>query len=494
MRKFSRLLAACSDNVMTTATFFWHDYETFGIDPQRDRACQFAGIRTDLDFNVIGDPLMVYCKPADDYLPHPEACLITGITPQLAAEKGVCEAEFTRIIHDQLAQPGTCALGYNSLRFDDEVTRNLLYRNFYDPYGREWQNNNSRWDIIDVARAARALRPDGIVWPVNADGIASFRLEELTQANGIAHEAAHDALSDVYATIALTRLIRERQPKLYHYLLEHRSKAAVQKLLQLDSFTPLVHISGRFPARKNCLAIVLPLCQHPSKSNEVVVYDLSADPTPLLELTASQIRERVFVANDDLPEGVERIPLKTVHINKCPVLAPLNVITAKDAERLEIDKEQCFANLQHIKASAKLNEKLAEVFTTEYPNSIADPDLMIYSGGFFSNRDKAAMMRIRSASPAKLANFKADFDDARLPEMLFRYRARNFPETLSSSEALSWQQFCTERMTGKTDNGALLSLDSFSQKVHDLQGELGGDNLILKQLEEFATLKKATMP
>lgn len=474
---------------MTTATFFWHDYETFGIDPQRDRACQFAGIRTDADFNLIGDPLMVYCKTADDYLPHPEACLITGITPQLATEKGVCEAEFTRLIHEQLAQPGTCALGYNSLRFDDEVTRNLLYRNFYDPYAREWQNNNSRWDMIDVARAARALRPDGIVWPVNADGIASFRLEELTRANGIAHEAAHDALSDVYATIAVARLIRERQPKLYYFLLEHRSKAAVQKLLQLGSFTPLVHVSGRFPARKNCLAIVLPLCLHPGKSNEVVVYDLSVDPAPLLELTASQIRERVFVANDDLPEGVERIPLKTVHINKCPVLAPLNVITAKDAERLEIDKEQCLAHLQRIKASANLNAKLAEVFTSEYPNSIADPDLMIYSGGFFSNKDKTAMMKIRSTAPEKLANFKADFDDARLPEMLFRYRGRNFPETLSAEDAQCWRQFCAERLNNGDRNG-LLTPDLFIEKIRALKTENGDDNSILKQLEAFAEDKR----
>lgn len=472
---------------MTSATFFWHDYETFGIDPQRDRACQFAGIRTDYDFNVIGDPIMVYCKPADDYLPHPEACLITGITPQLAAEKGVCEAEFTRIIHEQLAQPGTCSLGYNSLRFDDEVTRNLLYRNFYDPYGREWQNNNSRWDLIDVARAARALRPDGIVWPVNAEGIPSFRLEELTQANGIAHEAAHDALSDVHATIAVARLIRDRQPKLYHYLLEHRSKQAVQALLQLGSFTPLVHVSGRFPARKNSMAIVLPLCQHPSKSNEVVVYDLSIDPTPLLELTASEIRERVFTAGDSLPEGIERIPLKTVHINKCPILAPLSVITMKDADRLEIDKALCLNHLQRIKTATELNEKLAAVFTNDYANAIIDPDLMIYSGGFFSNRDKNSMAGIRSLAPAKLADFKADFDDARLPEMLFRYRARNFPETLSLDEAQRWRQFCGERFS--QSEGASLTLDSFVAKIHALQGEWGRDNPILKQLQTFADHK-----
>lgn len=475
---------------MTSATFFWHDYETFGIDPQRDRACQFAGIRTDLDFNVIGDPLMIYCKPAADYLPHPEACLITGITPQLAEEKGVCEAEFVRLIHEQLAQPGTCSLGYNTLRFDDEVTRNLLYRNFYDPYAREWQNGNSRWDIIDVARACRALRPDGIEWPANAEGLPSFKLEELTRANDICHQAAHDALSDVYATIALARLIRERQPKLYRYLLEHRPKAAVQALLQLGTFTPLVHVSGRFPAKKNCTAIVLPLCQHPTKSNEVVVYDLSVDPEALLELSASEIRERVFTANDALPNGVDRIPLKTVHVNKCPILAPFSVVTAKDAERLQIDKSQCLKHLDRIKLATTLNEKLAKVFTAQYADTISDPDLMIYSGGFFGNRDKASMAKIRALSPSELAKFKPDFDDARLPEMLFRFRARNYPDTLSAEEALHWQQFCQQRLTQSVSEDSL-TLDAFNAKIQKLRIEYGTDNQILSQLQLFATDRHA---
>ncbi len=469
---------------MTTATFFWHDYETFGTDPQRDKVCQFAGIRTDYDFNILGDPIMAYCKPADDYLPHPEACLITGITPQIATEKGVCEAEFAALIHEQLAQPATCALGYNSLRFDDEVTRNLLYRNFYDPYAREWQNNNSRWDMIDVVRAARALRPEGFNWPLNSEGVASFRLEELTAANDIGHQSAHDALSDVYATIAVARLIRERQPRLFKFLLENRSKPAVQRLLQLGSFTPLVHISGRFPARKNCLAIVLPICEHPSKSNEAVVYDLSVDPGPLLELSATEIQQRLFIATDALPAGVERMPLKTVHINKCPVLAPLSVITPKDAERLELDLQQCAVNAQRIQAAGQLKEKLAVVFTSEYSNTISDPDLMIYSGGFFSNRDKAAMTKIRSSLPAKLANLKLDFDDARLPEMLFRYRARNYPQTLSSQELLDWRQFCNERLTN-TDESKYLTLDLFFEKIRMLQAGMGAEQPVLKQLMEY---------
>ena len=474
---------------MTNASFYWHDYETFGTDPQRDRACQFAGIRTDLDFNIIGDPLMVYCKTADDYLPNPEACLITGITPQLATEKGVCEAQFIKMIHDELSQANTCSLGYNSIRFDDEFTRNLLYRNFYDPYAREWQNGNSRWDMIDIARAARALRPDGINWPVNEEGIASFRLEELTKANNISHEAAHDALSDVYATIAIARLIKQQQPKLYHYLYSKRLKPAVLELLQLGSFKPLVHVSGRFPAKKNCLAVILPLYAHPKNSNEIIVYDLSIDPEPLLELDANEIQQRLFVATNELADGMNRIPLKTIHINKSPVLAPLSVITAEDAERLELDLGSCEAHLNRIQAVAgpKLKEKLSAVFSREFSEAITDPDLMIYSGGFFNHKDKSTMQTIRELSPTELAEFDAEFVDRRLPEMLFRYQARNYPETLSQTAMQDWKEFCRSRLLSQQGLG---NLASFQEKIATLTNQLGQNNPLLKQLEEFAADKQ----
>ncbi len=472
---------------MTTATYYWHDYETFGIDPQRDRACQFAGIRTDLDFNIIGDPLMLYCKTADDYLPNPESCLITGITPRLADQTGVCEAEFIRIIHEQLAQPGTCGLGYNSIRFDDEVTRNLLYRNFHDPYAREWQNGNSRWDLIDIARAARALRPEGIHWPVNEDGIATFKLEVLTQANDIAHHAAHDALSDVYATIALARLIKQKQPKLFNFLAANRHKAAALKQLQVGSWTPLLHVSGRFAAKQNCLAIILPICVHPANTNEVIAYDLCVDPSALLELNAEQIRQRLFVAGEALPEGVTRIPLKTVHINKSPVLAPLSVLSNQDTERLGLDMGLCHSHLMRIKAAYGLEQKLAEVFTRAYSDSPTDPDLMLYSGGFFSNKDKAAMQKIRQMPAHKLTNFHADFDDVRLPEMLFRYRGRNYPQTLTETEHEHWLQFCRQRLSNSDTGGGF---SGFYASLETLRNRLGAENALLAELQAFAAAKQ----
>lgn len=469
-----------------TASFFWHDYETFGADPQRDRPCQFAGVRTDLDFNIIAEPVMHYCKPAEDYLPHPEACLITGITPQLAQEKGVCEAEFTALIEHELALPGTCGIGYNSIRFDDEVSRNLLYRNFYDPYAREWQNGNSRWDLIDIVRACHALRPDGIEWPRNDDGFASFRLELLTAANGIGHAAAHDALSDVHATIALAKLIKHHQPKLFDYLLQHKHKQAAIELLNVGSFTPLVHVSGRFPARKQHLAVVLPLCVLPGRSNEVVVYDLSVEPTALLELDVEAIRRRLFIASDQLPEGVERIALKTVHINKCPVLAPLSVLRPADAERLQIDLNRCKQHLQEIHSGPALQEKLAEVFSRDYGEADSDPDLQIYSGGFFSQADKTAMQRIRQTRPDDLANLKLKFSDARLAEMLFRYRARNYPETLTRAERDRWYEHCCHKLNDPTQAIDLHRLDAIIRK---LQTDSGDPQPLLQQLAEFTAGK-----
>ena len=469
-----------------TQTFYWHDYETFGIDPQRDRPVQFAGLRTDVDFNIIDDPLVVYCKPAADCLPNPDSCLITGITPQFAEQKGVCEAEFIGRIHQQLAQPKTCTLGYNNLRFDDEVTRNCLYRNFYDPYAREWQNGNSRWDIIDVVRAARALRPEGIQWPVNEEGRPSLRLDQLTIANGIAHEAAHDALSDVYATIGMAKLVKQAQPKLFQFLLQHRLKTKVLELLQLGSFNPVVHISGRYAADKNCMAVVLPVCKHPTNTNGIIVYDLSIDPEPLLSLPVEDIQQRLFTATDDLPEGVTRIPLKTVHINKCPVLAPLSVIKPEDAQRLAIDLVLCQTNIDKIKSAKGLAEKLAAVFSGHtYSEQSSDPDLAIYSGGFFPDADKQRMAKIRVSSPEQLAKSKLGFTDPRLPEMLFRYRGRNYPETLNTDEQLRWNEFCQNRLTGR-QAGAGITFDAYFARLQELRSNNNSNADIINALDAYA--------
>ncbi|MBT9097016.1 exodeoxyribonuclease I [Methylovulum psychrotolerans] len=475
---------------MSSPTLYWHDYETFGADPQRDRPAQFAGVRTDNDFTIIDEPLVVYCQLAADSLPHPDACLITGITPQIAAKNGVREAEFIRLIHAQLARPHTCALGYNSIRFDDEVTRNSLYRHFYDPYAREWQHGNSRWDLLDVVRAAKALRPDGIQWPVDGLGKPSFRLEHLTAANGIGHANAHDALADVYATIAVAKLLKTKQPKLYQFFWQHRSKYEALNLLQLGRFVPLLHVSGMYPALRHCLAVIVPLCQHPGNTNGVVVYDLAVDPTPLLSLSVEEIRQRLFTATEALPEGTARIPLKTVHINKCPVLAPMSVLRPADRERLGVDLPQCQAHLAALQAAPDIAAKVAAVFAAvgDAPGVPADPDLALYSGGFFSDADKRQMAKIPTLPAETLAAARFPFADPRLPEMLFRYRARNYPHTLSATEAQAWRQSCVDRLTGRAGAGSL-TFSAFFRQLESLRALPDTNADVLEALAAYAADK-----
>ncbi len=431
-------------------SFYWHDYETFGVDPVHDRPSQFAGVRTDADLNIIEDPLVLYCKPADDYLPSPQACLITGITPQKALQDGYPEAEFIARINEAFSQPGTCAVGYNSLRFDDEVTRHTLYRNLRDPYGREWQNGNSRWDIIDMVRLTYALRPEGINWPKKEDGSPSFRLEELTVANGIAHEAAHDAMSDVLATIAVAKLIKEKQPKLFDFVLNHKDKHSARQMLDTATLKPVFHISAKYPATRGCCALVAPVADHPTNKNQVIVYDLREDPIELINASPEQIRERVFTSQAELGEGVSRFPLKGVQLNKCPVLAPANMLSTLSKERLaelELDGDVLRANLAKLRNAPDLPARIAQAFDHQFDGSdLTDPDEQLYAGGFISNTDREKLNWLTSEPVETLGEQEVRFEDERLPEMLFRYRARNYPSTLDGEEMERWEQFRSQRL------------------------------------------------
>lgn len=451
-------------------TLYWHDYETWGEVPAQDRPSQFAGVRTDENLNIIGEPLMIYCRPSPDSLPKPEACLITGLTPQVALEKGLLEVEFAAKIHAELSRPGTCGVGYNSIRFDDEVTRYMLYRNFYDPYEREWRNGNSRWDIIDVVRMTRALRPDGIQWPNYEDGRPCFKLEMLTAANHLNHEAAHDALSDVYATIAMAKLIKTQQPKLFDYAYRLRDKRFVNSLIDIAGYKPLLHISSRFPGENGNAALMLPLAIHPTNKNSVIAYNLAVSPKDLLGLSADELRERLFTRTEDLPAGAARIALKEIHLNKSPMILPPSMLDEPTAARLQIDRallERHWQELRNLSATeqAVLQEKLYELYSDIGYIEKTDPEQMLYSG-FFEEADKKLMAQVRRLSPTELATKTFAFKDTRLSELLFRYRARNFPETLSSLEYQRWRSFCHLR---RTDASAGASIT-----VSDLHARIAG--------------------
>ncbi|AZD04072.1 exodeoxyribonuclease I [Pseudomonas chlororaphis] len=447
-------------------SIFWYDYETTGINPRCDRPLQVAGIRTDFELNEIGEPVNLYCQPSDDILPHPAACMITGITPGRLAEQGLSEADFMTRVHAQLAAPGTCGAGYNTLRFDDEMTRYSLYRNFFDPYAREWQGGNSRWDLIDVVRTAYALRPEGIVWPRDEEGRVTLKLERLTAANGIDHGHAHEALSDVRATIALARLIRDKQPKLYEWLFQLRSKQKVMDQVRL--LQPLVHISGRFSAARSYVGVVLPLAWHPRNRNALIVCDLHLDPQGLLELDAETLRQRLYTRREDLAEGELPVPLKLIHINRCPVVAPLNVLRGEDQQRLQLDMAEYKARALRLSDAQEVwRDKLAAIYASEDFAPSIDPEQQLYDG-FIGDRDRRLCEQVRNAEPLHLGQEQWPFDDERLPELLFRYRARNFPETLNGEEQERWKSFCQQRLCDP-QWGAPNTLESFNQAAAELR-------------------------
>lgn len=484
---------------MATHTFLWHDYETFGLNPRRERPSQFAGIRTDAELNEIGEPVMLYCQPANDYLPDAESCLLTGITPQLCLQRGVPEHEFAARIEALLAEPGTIGVGYNSIRFDDEVTRYLFWRNLMDPYAREWQNDCGRWDIQDVVRMAYALRPDGIVWPRKpderkpADHTAtrpSFKLEDLARANGLLHEAAHDALSDVRATIALARLIRTAQPKLFEFCLGLHKKDRVLDELGLpaspQTAQPFLHVSGMFAPERGCMAVMWPLATHPSNKNEVLAWDLSHDPSELQLLDIDALRQRLFTRQSDLPDGVQRLPIKSVHVNKSPmVVKKLKTLTDEMAAKWGIDIPAALANAEKARALPDMSAIWPELFNrlkTETPD--VDEDLY---GGFVGNADRRRLNQLRAMPAAELAVSRVGFDDDRLAELVFRYRARNFAETLTPEEQQRWETHRAARLlegegSARHIDAYLAQLDSLSETTNDK------GHAVLEALSDYAEL------
>jgi exodeoxyribonuclease I len=429
----------------SSESLYWHDYETSGADPTQDRPWQFAGIRTDAELNIVGKPLTLYAQPTEDRLPHPAAVRVTGITPQEAYEKGVTEATFISRILAELAKPNTCTVGYNSIRFDDEVTRFTLWRNLRDPYAREWQNGNSRWDLLDVVRAFWALSPNGIEWPQRDDGLTSFRLEDLTAANGIEHGAAHDALADVIATIEMAKRLKQSDARLFTTLYANRSKRAVSALIDISRLKPVVHVSGIFGAARHNLALIVPLAWHPDNKSEVICADL-AGSTEYLDQPVAELRESLFAPASARSKEAVRPPLTAVRLNRAPVLLPADWLAGEAAERLGLDGDHHRAHLAALREARAADEeafvaRFQDIWRDRAFSPRTDPDQMLYDG-FINDADRALCQQILQQEPAALATQSWPFSDPRLPELLFRYRARNFPDSLSAGEGEQWREHC----------------------------------------------------
>jgi exodeoxyribonuclease-1 len=430
-------------------TFFFYDLETSGLSAREDRVMQFAGQRTDIDLNPIGDPYNLLVALNDDTLPSPDALMVTGISPQKTLDEGYTEAQFVKILQDEILTEDTITVGFNNVRFDDEFLRHLFWRNFFDPYAWSWRDGRSRWDLLDVVRMARALRPEGIEWPIDRDGKPTNRLELITKANSIAHANAHDALADVVALIDVAKLIKVKQPQLFDYLLSIRDKKAVQKLVNLDSKQPFVYVSGRFDNEWNKATIAFPLTAAPN--GNVLVYDLRYDPTAIVEQSEKELAAKVFATWEERQaEGFIKLPVKVLQYNRCPAVAPLGVLGVGDGwSRIGIDEQTMKHHMQLLLEHPEFAEKLRSIFERkkDYP-AATSPEAQLYDG-FLSERDALRVETVRNASENELADFHPDFTDERLTPLLLHYKARNFPRSLTESETAAWEEWRAARISAQ---------------------------------------------
>ena len=462
-----------------TKTFFFYDLETSGLSARDDRIMQFAGQRTDLDFNPIGDPVNELIRLSDDTLPSPEALCVTGITPQSTIADGYSEAEFARIMVNDIFTPDTIAVGFNNIRFDDEFIRHFLWRNFYDPYEWAWKDGRSRWDILDVVRMTRALRPDGIQWPVTEDGKATNRLELLTKLNGVDHYKAHDALSDVMATIEVAKLIQARQPQLFSYLLKLRDKREVMGLVNLDDKRPFVYTSGRYDAEHDKTTVAFPLTA--GRNGNVVVYDLRYDPSSFIDMDQKQLADIMFASWEERKaEGFQKLPVKELQYNRAPAVAPLGVLEQeKGWDRIHLDLETIERHKKLLLVAPQLAENIRTLLEgrPEFKKS-PDPEAQLYDG-FVGDKDKIRIESVRNANERELADFHPSFDDERLPPLLLHYKARNYPTTLSEGEVTEWEAWRSMRIAAKLPL-FMKSLTKMAQTASDDQ------QFILQELQLWA--------
>jgi len=469
------------------ASFLFYDLETFGADPRTSRIAQFAAIRTDTALEQVEPDTSFFVRPADDLLPSPHATLVTGITPQHALREGVPEAEAFARIFEAMAQPETCTVGYNSLRFDDEFVRHGFFRNFFDPYEREWRGGNCRWDLLDVLRLAHALRPEGVEWPRREDGAPSFRLEHLAPANDVRIGDAHEALSDVRALIGVARRLRHAQPKLWEYALRLRDKRYAAQLLDTVRMTPVLHVSQKYPAARLCAAAVLPVARHPRIDSRVIVFDLAGDPDALLDLSPTEIADRLYVRAADLPEGEARIPLKEVHLNRCPSLVAWDHLRADDFTRLGIAPADVEARAARLRAAGPaLAEKVRQVYAAGGDRAPSDVDASLYDG-FTADGDKRRIASVRATPPEALRGADFGFGDPRLGELLFRYRARNWPATLTPDERGRWHDYRRRRL-GTEAGLSELTFERFHAELATLRTDRADDGraqVLLDQLEAW---------
>jgi len=407
-------------------TYLFYDTETTGLSRCFDQVVQFAAIRTDARFRELErQELLIRLRP--DVVPAPRAFLTHRI-PLQRCQQGVTESEGIATIHRLLNEPGTTSLGYNTLGFDDELLRFSFYRNLLNPYSHQHANGCGRMDLYPMTVAYYLFDKSDLTWPQSND-TASFKLEALSLANHLAEGQAHDAMTDVEATLELARRLAKEQP-VWHYLAGYSSRQQsaqrISKLPPWPSGAPSDHgadrlgllIDGRFGAAANFITPVLGLGRHHHYRNQTRW--LRLDQPELTAATVESIADSAWVVT--IKPGEPGLLLPWLGRYQHLLTEPRTTLCQQNLARLAAEPGLLQAIRQHN----------LEFTWPDIPG--LDLDAALYQAGFFSDQELTLGAELRAAPAAEKSAIAAQFPTPNSRLLAQLLVARNYPEVASSDD------------------------------------------------------------
>jgi exodeoxyribonuclease-1 len=335
-------------------------------------------------------------------------------------------------------------IGFNSLRYDEELLRQAFYQCLHPPYLTN-TGGSTRADALHLVRATAFLHPESINIPTNEKGKPSFRLELLAPANGF-NFRAHDALSDSEAVVFLCRLIKDRCPALWARFLRFSRKSTVVDFLSQEDAFVVVEYSGN-----RVTPFVVTAVGDPGKSTGAYCYDLTVDPVDLRGLSDADLAKR----------SVRRPnPLRKVKTNAAPTLCPLS-----DAPQslLGENAPEEFARrgrlVREDKAFCQRLVAVAESTETKFePSPYVERQL--YDGGFWSNEDQRKLDKFHAVSWAERVEIANQLEDKRLAWLARRLIFVERPDLLAEDHRTMMATELAQRMIADADDcGGWTTLD-----------------------------------
>ena len=409
--------------------YVFYDFETTGISPAFDQPLQFGAVLTDAQFNEI-DRVELRCKLAPHIIPSPYALVVTGLSPEQIVDPALPELfEFSQSIMDLIDRwtPATW-IGYNSMKFDEEVLRQTLYQNLQPNIYATQTNGNSRMDMLTVVYAVWCRNRKLLNWPTNTYGGTSFKLDQLAPQNGFGTHNAHDALGDVEATLHLARMISKGDHSLWSSFLFNRNKRSI--LRKLGEFPPVAIVSrdGSAPPKTyiGCFCGTLP-----GNTSSAVFFNLQAGDPEVIGSSDEKL-------NLNLAEGASKITF-SLPINKTPAIFSIH-----DPAREHVERAGVIAKSPSLRAT--FLHSASALFSNDKAPDAVPVEKQIY-GKFYSNSDRALLQEFQSSdwiSRRKIVNL---FEDARLRQLGRRLIAYYRKDLLTEREAMQFKNFIKERWT-----------------------------------------------